>query len=169
MPIDAVRCKIGDVAMTLIDSHGNRTDYRYDPVGRLAGIWAANGEGIAFSYDDAGRLMEKWFPNRVNTQYSYNQDNTLKQLVNRHGSGSIMSQHEYSYDPFGNRATHTEIITGLGTKPFSYTYDELNRLKERSETTVRWSKAMATTFSTTELAKPSMGLRIPTLTTYRIG
>lgn len=36
----------------MIDSHRKRTDYRYDPVGRLTGIWAANGDVLAFSCDD---------------------------------------------------------------------------------------------------------------------
>src|SRR5689334_17771942 len=75
------------VTEIVFDSDGNRTDYDYDPTGRLTGIWASNNDYTAFAYDDAGRLIEKWFPNGVNTQYTYNRDNTLKQLVNRHGAG----------------------------------------------------------------------------------
>ena len=97
----------------------NRTDYQYDPVGRLTGIWAPNNELTSFVYDDSGRLTEKWFPNGVNTQYSYNADNTLTQLINRHGSGMIISQHDYTYDQVGNRKSHNELIGGV-TTPYSY-------------------------------------------------
>lgn len=117
------------------DSDGNRTDYEYDPVGRLTGIWAPNNDYTAFAYDDGGRLKEKWFPNGVNTQYSYNADNTLQQVINRHGSGTIISQHDYTYDGVGNRATHNELIGGA-TTPYKYVYDELTRLTEvRNNTT----------------------------------
>jgi YD repeat-containing protein len=109
------------------DSDGNRTDYQYDPVGRLTGIWAPNNELTSFVYDDGGRLAEKWFPNGVNTQYSYNADNTLAQLINRHGSGMIISQHDYTYDQVGNRKSHNELIGGV-TTPYTYGYDNLNRL-----------------------------------------
>ena len=110
-----------------VNSDGNRTDYQYDPVGRLTGIWAPNNQLTSFVYDDGGRLAEKWFPNGANTQYSYNADNTLAQLINRHGSGMIISQHDYTYDQVGNRNSHKELIGGL-TTPYSYGYDNLNRL-----------------------------------------
>jgi YD repeat-containing protein len=50
--------------LTMQDSDGNRTDYDYDPIGRLTGIFAPNNDYTAFAYDDAGRLIEKWFPQR---------------------------------------------------------------------------------------------------------
>ena len=109
------------------DSDGNRTDYQYDPVGRLTGIWAPNNQLTSFVYDDGGRLAEKWFPNGVNSQYRYNADNTLAQLINRHSSGMIISQHDYNYDGIGNRNSHKELIGGV-TTPCSYGYDNLNRL-----------------------------------------
>jgi RHS repeat-associated protein len=111
------------------DSDGNRTYYNYDPTGRLTHIWAPNNDTVTFAYDEGGRLKEKWLPNGVNTQYTNNADNTLAQLINRHGSGSIISQHDYSYDGLGNRLTHIENIAG-STTPYKYVYDELNRLTE---------------------------------------
>ena len=101
----------------------------YDPTGRLTGIWAPNNDYTAFAYDDAGRLIEKWFPNGVNTQYSYNRDNTLQKIINRHGAGITISQHDYLYDGVGNRITHSELINGT-TTPNKYVYDNLNRLTE---------------------------------------
>lgn len=63
----------------------------------------------------------------MNTQYNYNADNTLQKLVNRHGSGTIISQHDYTYDGVGNRNSHNELINGT-TNPYTYAYDALNRL-----------------------------------------
>jgi YD repeat-containing protein len=128
--------------LTMQDGDGNRTDYEYDPTGRLTGIWAPNNDYTAFAYDDAGRLIEKWFPNGVNTQYIYNRDNTLKQLINRHGAGITISQHDYTYDPVGNRASHTELINGT-TNPYSYAYDALNRLTSVTNTNTSTTESYA--------------------------
>lgn len=81
-----------------VNHDGNRTDYQYDPVGRLTGIWAPNNQLTGFVYDDSGRLVKNRFPNGANTHYSYNPDNTLSQLINRHSSGVTMSEYDYTYD-----------------------------------------------------------------------
>ena len=112
---------------SIIDDEGNEVDYLYDPVGRLSNIWAANGDLVNFNYDPAGRLKEKWFSNGVNTRYNYNNDDTLEQLSNRADNGTLISQHDYSYDGHGNRNSHLELINGM-SKNFSYDYDPLNRL-----------------------------------------
>ncbi len=116
------------------DSDGNRTDYLYDPVGRLSGIWAANLDYVTFGYDPGGRLTEKWFPNGITASYSYNADNSLKQVANRTSSSAIISQHDYIYDGVGNRNSHTEKIATTTTS-YSYLYDELNRLTQVSNGT----------------------------------
>ena len=85
----------------LLDHNIKRKAYSYDPTGRLTNIWAPNNQLTSFVYDDGGRLKEKWFPNGVNTQYSYNPDNTLQQVINRHGSGITISEHEYAYGKRG--------------------------------------------------------------------
>lgn len=124
----------GGLLNTLTDGEGKRTDYLYDPVGRLTGIWAPNLDYVGYNYDPAGRLTEKWLPNGVNTRYQYNPDNTLVQVTNR-VNGTVLSQHDYTYDGVGNRMTHIELINGT-TTPYKYLYDELNRLKEvRNNTT----------------------------------
>ncbi|MCX5805763.1 MAG: hypothetical protein NT010_06815, partial [Proteobacteria bacterium] len=119
----------GGLLNRMSDSDGNRTDYKYDPVGRLSGIYAPNNDYVAFRYDDGGRLAEKWLSNGVNTQYTYNPDNSLARVVNLTSSSSVISQHDYTYDPFGNRQTHTEQIGSTNT-PYKYIYDALNRLTE---------------------------------------
>jgi len=47
--------------------------------------------------------VEKWLPNGVNTRYTWNADGTLAQVVNRSNTATILSQHDYLYDGFGNR------------------------------------------------------------------
>ena len=85
------------------DSDTTTTNYVYDPVGRLTGIWASNNDFVTFNYDAGGRILEKWFPNGVDAQYSWNKDNTLASLTNKMGA-AIISQHVYGYDALGNRA-----------------------------------------------------------------
>lgn len=117
----------GGLLKSVQDGHGNSTNYLYDPANRLTGIWAPNFGTIAYRYDAGGRLAEKWLPNGVNTRYSYNADDSLQQLVNRSGATTTISQHNYTYDGFGNRKTHAEAIAGT-TVNYNYTYDSLNRL-----------------------------------------
>src|SRR3972149_4221433 len=118
------------------DSDGRRTDYVYDPVGRLAGIWAPTGDLIRFLYDAGGRLAEKLFPSGGNTQYVYNADNTLSQVKTRFGQtdATVLSKHDYTYDGVGNRQTHIELINGT-TTPYKYVYDPLDRLIEVRDNT----------------------------------
>lgn len=116
----------------LATNDGQIVDYQYDSLGRLTGIWAPNGDYVTLSWDAGGRLIEKWFPNGVNTQFSYNRDNnsnSLKQVRNRIGysDANLISQHEYTYDGFGNRYQHTENIGGT-TLSYTYLYDDLMRL-----------------------------------------
>jgi len=119
----------GGLLNSLSDNQSNRTDYLYDGVGRLIGLWAPNYGYMAFSHDAGGRLTEKWFPNGVTANYAWNPDGSLKQLVNRATSSTILSQHDYVYDGVGNRANHTENIAGASSA-WSYAYDELNRLTQ---------------------------------------
>jgi RHS repeat-associated protein len=112
---------------------GARTDYLYDPVGRLTGIWAPNGDVVSFVYDAGGRLVEKWFPNGVTARYAWHADDTLAEVVNQQG-GAVLSHHAYTYDPVGNRVTHTEQIAGT-TAAWAYAYDALDRLLEARDTT----------------------------------
>ncbi|MEQ1591684.1 MAG: RHS repeat-associated core domain-containing protein [Thiobacillaceae bacterium] len=76
-----------------------------------------------------GHLLEKWFPNGINTQFSYNDDGSLKQIRNRRGYSdtNLVSQHDYTYDGFGNRITHTENINGSKIN-WAYAYDDLMRV-----------------------------------------
>ena len=117
----------GGLLKSVLDGHGNSTNYLYDPANRLTGIWAPNFGTISYRYDAGGRVQEKWLPNGAGTRYVYNTDNSLKQLVNRQSATSIISQHDYLYDGFGNRKSTAENIGGT-TINYTYAYDNLNRL-----------------------------------------
>ena len=56
-----------------------------------------------------------------------NADNSLNQLMNLYENGNVLSLHDYLYDAYGNRTTHTENISGI-TQNYGYSYDPLNRL-----------------------------------------
>ena len=89
----------------MTDGKANQTNYLYDATGRLSGIWAPNYGTVSYRYDAGGRLKEKWLPNGVNSRYAYNTDNTLAQVVNRSLTTTIISQHDYVYDPYANRSS----------------------------------------------------------------
>ncbi|MDD5035618.1 MAG: hypothetical protein PHE55_12760, partial [Methylococcaceae bacterium] len=109
------------------DSDGNRTDYRYDSVGRFAGVWAPNYDYVQFDLDDAGRLVQKRYPSGATTRYDWNPDNSLKQVSHQNGA-AILAQSTYGYDGFGQRSSVSETLAGLGTLNTAYGYDNLNRL-----------------------------------------
>ena len=109
------------------DNDGRQTSYLYDKTGRMIGLTAPNGNGVAFQYDAGGRLLQRWMPNGVKAQYAYNEDNSLRQIVNRNRADAVVSQHDYAYDGVGRRIAHAEAIGGSAVN-YAYAYDELNRL-----------------------------------------
>ncbi|WP_124945834.1 DUF6531 domain-containing protein, partial [Sulfurirhabdus autotrophica] len=119
----------GGLLNHLTDSDGRITSYLYDPVGRLAGVTAPNNDTVTYRFDAGGRLTERWLANNASARYAYNADNSLKQLVNRNTASTILSQHDYTYDGVGNRASQTENIGG-STLNYAYSYDELKRLTQ---------------------------------------
>jgi len=123
----AYRHSPGGMLDAVRDSEGNQTDYLYDPVGRLTGLWAANDDLVTFVRDAGGRLTEQQFVNGEATRYRYNADDSLAQLVNLAANRTVISQHDYTYDGFGNRATQADLIRTVTTNR-TYTYDPLDRL-----------------------------------------
>ncbi len=120
----------GGLLNTVEDSDGHRTDYLYDGVGRLIGIWAPNFDYLAFSHDAGGRLTEKWFPNGTTARYAWNADDSLAELTNRTAANAVLTSHAYSYDSLGRRTRHTETLGSLGTKYLQYGFDALSRLTQ---------------------------------------
>ncbi|MDP2834456.1 MAG: RHS repeat-associated core domain-containing protein [Pseudomonadota bacterium] len=111
------------------DSDGHRSDYLYDAVGRLTGIWAPNYDYVAFSHDKAGRPVQKWLPNGDTADYSWNADGSLSEVDNLVG-GARISRHTYTYDGYGRRQEETSIQAGYSpaTLKWRHQYDELDRL-----------------------------------------
>jgi RHS repeat-associated protein len=120
----------GGLLNNVTDSDGDRTDYLYDGVGRLIGLWAPNYDYIAFAHDAGGRLSEKWLPNGASARYTWNADDTLATLTNYSASNTELTSHQYAYDSLGRRYRHTETLDALGTKYLQYGYDALSRLTE---------------------------------------
>src|SRR3990172_7541517 len=75
-------------------------------------------------YDAGGRRTERRHSNGLATRYTYHADNSMKQVQNLRASGTVISQHDYTYDLYGNRLTHDETGTA---NDYTYVYDELNR------------------------------------------
>ena len=147
----------------MADNEGHRTDYLYDAVGRLTGIWAPNNDNtprqrlvsvkanlrsklsaqrgrshyVAFVFDAGGRLTEKWFPNGVNAQYTWNNDNTLAQVRNRfnYSDTFVVSQHDYTYNGVGQRQGAQDRL-GVYAPPAmneTYAYDPLGNRTTRND------------------------------------
>ncbi|MDI1348680.1 RHS repeat-associated core domain-containing protein [Aquabacterium sp.] len=117
----------GGLLNAITDSDGRQTNYLYDPVGRLTGITAPNGDTLAYQFDAGGRLIQRSMPNGVSARFAYNEDNSLRQVVNRDTASHILSQHDYAYDGVGQRASQVDNMAGT-TYSNAYTYDELKRL-----------------------------------------
>ena len=146
----------------MLDSDGNRTDYLYDPVGRLTGLWAPNYDYVSFGHDAGGRLTEKRV-NSVDAQYTYNADNTLASLTNKLNTTTI-SSHVYTYDALGNRQTQAETVNG-STLNYTYAYDALNRLTQVQNGTPAQQQNFSFDPIGNRLTK-SLGQTSPTITAY---
>ncbi len=126
----------GGILNMMEDQSGARTDYLYDPVGSLIGIWGPNFDYLAFTHDAGGRLTEKWNPNGINSQYSWNADNTLAALDNRvaFDDAHVISHHAYDYDALGRRQTALDKAGTLALPGIndSYAYDALDNRSRKT-------------------------------------
>jgi len=118
----------GGLLNSVADSDGKRTDFLYDAASRLTAMLAANGDRVNFIFDAGGRLRETSIPNGLKAQYKYDAGNNLLSLKNSTSAG-IVSQHDYTYDAVGRRATHLENIAGTSTD-YQYSYDNLDRVTD---------------------------------------
>lgn len=115
------------------DSDGHIASYAYDAVGRLSSITAPNNETIAYTWDAGGRLVERRLNSGVRTTLSWFEDGSLKEKKNLYGA-STLSDHAYTLDAYGRRATQAENVAGT-TKNWTYLYDNLDRLTSASDGT----------------------------------
>jgi RHS repeat-associated protein len=133
-------------------------------VSRLISIWAANYDYVSFTYDAGGRLTEKLLSSGVDAKYTYNPDNTLASLANQTGT-TVISNHVYSYDVLGNRATQAETV-GATTINYTYGYDNLNRLTQVQNGTATQQENYSYDPLDNRLSKSVGAATTPTITAY---
>lgn len=111
------------------DSDGHRTDYLYDALGRLIGIWLPNYDSVAFGHDRNGRRVQKWHSEGgIETRYAWNADGSLAGLANW-ASTTLLTRHLYGYDAFGRKASATEYFNPY-SMVWTYGHDALDRISE---------------------------------------
>ena len=109
---------------SMADHLGNRINYHYDEVGRLARLTDENGKEIVrYTYDAAGRLVRKDLGNGVYTIYEYNPADDPIRITNYAPDGSVLSRFVYAYNISGKRIS-VETPSGRWT----YTYDGAGQL-----------------------------------------
>lgn len=116
----------GGRLLTMRTSEGAETNYQYDAVGRLTGIWAPNYDYFAFGYDRSGQLVEKWTPGGYLSRWRYNDDGTLNELQHTGPEGDLAA-YQYAYDEWGNRNSVVSELSGR-ILISTYEYDGLDRL-----------------------------------------
>ncbi|MCQ8129769.1 RHS repeat-associated core domain-containing protein [Methylomonas rivi] len=109
------------------DSDGARSDYLYDEVGRLIGLWAPNYDHYTFDYDAGGRLIAARYPNGIDQTLVWNADNSLNKIAHKNAA-TVIAQASYGYDGLGRRKTNQETLSGQATLSYTYGYDPLDRL-----------------------------------------
>ena len=136
---------------------GSIFSYSYDGVGRMTSLTNSYGETSSWSYRDNGWPQAKTLANGVTTTYTSNPQGSLRDLTNKTGGGSNLSEFAVpatgGYDGVGNRLSLTASITGApasysGTTSYTYDYGHspnprLNRSHLTGETSTRGSYANA--------------------------
>lgn len=136
-----------------IDERGNRTEYRYDAIGRLVETlyadetpgdlsdnprmsitYDAGGRRVAetdalghttrYQYDDLGRVTDTIFPDGSRTQVAYDELGRRTSMTDPEGYTTT-----YQYDALGRL---TGVLDALGQLT-QYRYDELGRLIEAED------------------------------------
>jgi RHS repeat-associated protein len=108
-----------------INWEGERAEYRYDAVNRLAQIKDVNGGVTRFEYDKMGNRTKLLYPNGVYTAYSYDSSYRLLAIAHFKSDNSLLAGFNYTYDKVGNRKT---MADARGTH--TYHYDDLYRLTQ---------------------------------------
>jgi RHS repeat-associated protein len=95
----------------IIDGEGLITDYLYDSVGQLSGMWTPKGDYVFLDFDPGGRLLQIRPKDDLPfaTQYAYNADNSLAVVASVTDTGYI-NRHEYGYDGFGSRNSRRDLL-----------------------------------------------------------
>lgn len=135
-----------------VDSEGNALEYAYDVSGNLSSIRYPDGKQVFYTYDTANRLEEvrDWsgrrtryyydansritrirYPNGAVRVLSYDARGRVLRRQDRSGSGELIVDYRYSYDPAGSIGVETPGFSGTGYSPApsSFTYNSQNQIQ----------------------------------------
>jgi YD repeat-containing protein len=101
------------------DLAGNRTNTGYSTT---AGNRISADGTYTYTYDAESNITGKTnTADGSNWQYRYDQFGHLTQAVQRNSGGTILATVSYDYDVYDNRASRTQVVSGVSTtERFSY-------------------------------------------------
>ena len=102
------------------DGEGNATVYEYNGINRLASVTDPMGGQETYAYDAEERLCKKTDRNGTETRYTYNMYGNLLTKT----AGELSERYEYTPEGLLKSAIS-------GGMRYSYTYDAMNRLREK--------------------------------------
>lgn len=106
------------------DLTGKVTEYRYNLLDQVSGVWDSGRQVAGYTYYPDGRVKSLKQGDSLYTGYSYDGDKNLTGLKTLQGEEVVVDNH-YQYDGNGNR-TEKRQLQGVTR----YAYDALNRLKQ---------------------------------------
>ena len=119
----------GGLLNRMTDAEGHLTDYLYDPVGRLTGLWLPNDAYLAWGYNSRGLPEWKWSDAGIHTEYDWNADGSPANLSNLTDNGTVVTSSTTTYDAFGQRALVREKIAAQDNQ-YRHVYNALGELRE---------------------------------------
>lgn len=109
-------------------------DYTYDPSGNLLSA-AMPQASVSYTYDARNQPSRLSRANGVNTDYTFDPVGRVLSINHARGATSLASM-GYTYDAAGNRVSQqTSSAQALVTPPAVATYDDANRILQRSGVT----------------------------------
>jgi RHS repeat-associated protein len=162
---------------TTTDVTGAVTSYGYDAAGRMTTAAQMRGTtvlaSVTYTYDAMSRVKTTTRANGVTTTNTWTARNQLSSQRTTSGSGSLIEEHDYSYDSHGNVATRTDTCAAVSSTPATagtwttaYRYDAYNRLI--SSATYVGSSASGLAWTSTTYTVNVAGDVVGTTTTTRL-
>ena len=162
---------------TTTDVTGAVTSYSYDAAGRMTTATQMRGTtalaSVTYTYDAMSRVKTTTRANGVTTTNTWTARNQLSSQRTTSGSGSLIEEHDYTYDNHGNVATRTDTYAAVSSTPATtgpwttaYSYDAYNRLI--SSATYVGSTASGLAWASTTYTVNVAGDVVGTTTTTRL-
>lgn len=103
--------------------------YEYNDALQLSGL-VVNENTISYYYDEYGRLTEKKYPNDIVSKFFYDEQGRVTKLQFEKEE-ELIKECGFLYDSCGNKkvVNWSNPVNPQNAYAFSYTYDELNRIK----------------------------------------